>query len=346
MATAQAEPRGRRPLEQHNVSGTGGNGTGGERLTTALGWFSLGLGIAEFTAPERVARLIGVDDTSSSRTVLRALGLREIVSGIGILSRSRPRGWVRARVGGDMMDLAVLGTAYRSGAAQPRRVAAAAAALAGVTALDILASQQLAGTPSNGATSNGAARAGTTRSRTARSDMPVRVARSITINRPVAEVYDFWHDFTNLPRFMYHLESVEITGSGRSHWTARAPAGTTVEWDAEVTEDRHNELIAWRSLPGADVDNSGAVRFGPAPGGRGTEVHVELRYDPPAGRVGAFVAKLFGEEPDQQVRDDLRRFKQVIETGEIVRSAASPEGTGERFLSQREAQPATQEQRQ
>src|SRR5207237_3055072 len=123
------------------------------------------------------------------------------------------------------------------------------------------------------------------------------------------EVYDFWRNFGNLPRFMDHLESVQVTGDRRSHWKAKAPAGTTVEWDAETTENRPNELIAWRSVEGADVTNAGVVRFVAAPGGRGTEIHVDLRYEPPAGKLGKLVAKLFGEEPSQQVEGDLRRFK-------------------------------------
>jgi uncharacterized membrane protein len=151
----------------------------------------------------------------------------------------------------------------------------------------------------------------------------IRVRKSITVNRSADEVYGFWRNFENLPRFMQHLESVQMTGGRRSHWKAKAPADTTVEWDAETTEDRPNELIAWRSVEGADVPNEGVVRFVRAPGGRGTEIHVDLRYDPPAGKLGSLVAKLFGDEPGQQVDGDLRRFKQVLEIGEVVYSDAS-----------------------
>lgn len=154
------------------------------------------------------------------------------------------------------------------------------------------------------------------------------VKKAITVNRPAAELYQFWHDFENLPRFMQHLVSVQVHGEKGSHWTAKAPAGATVEWDAEIVADRPDELIAWRSLPGAAVENAGAVRFAPAPGGRGTEVRVELQYAPPGGALGATVAKLFGEEPAQQVADDLRHFKQVLETGEIAQSDASAKGGG------------------
>jgi uncharacterized membrane protein len=119
---------------------------------------------------------------------------------------------------------------------------------------------------------------------------------------------------------MRHLESVRVTGDRRSHWVAKAPAGKAVEWDAETTEDRPNELIAWRSLPGSKVYNAGEVRFNPAPGGAGTELRVTLEYDPPFGKLGSKVAMLWREEPGQQVADDLRHFKQVMETGEIVLS--------------------------
>ena len=166
----------------------------------------------------------------------------------------------------------------------------------------------------------------------------LHVKKSVTVNCPREDVYQFWRDLENLPRFMLHLESVKTAGDRRSHWIAKAPAGKTVEWDAEIIEERPNELIAWRSLAGSDVRNEGAVRFTQAPGDRGTEVHVELQYDAPAGRAGATIAKLFGEEPSQQIRDDLRRFKQVMETGEIVRSEGSLEGAGQGALKQRAAQ--------
>ncbi|HKQ50919.1 MAG TPA: SRPBCC family protein [Pyrinomonadaceae bacterium] len=154
----------------------------------------------------------------------------------------------------------------------------------------------------------------------------IKVEKSVTVNRPPEEVYRFWRDFQNLPRFMNHLESVTDLGNGRSHWVAKAPAGKTVEWDAEVYNEKENELIAWRSLEGADVDNAGSVRFEPAPEGRGTTVRVTLKYDPPAGKIGSLIAKLWGEEPSQQIEEDLRRFKQVMEAGEIPTTEGQPSG--------------------
>ena len=154
----------------------------------------------------------------------------------------------------------------------------------------------------------------------------VKVEKSITINRSPEELFRFWRAFENLPRIMSHLESVTVLGGGRSHWVAKGPAGTTVEWDAEVYNEKENEMIAWRSLEGADVDNAGSVHFTPAAGGRGTEVRVVLKYDPPAGKVGAAVAKLFGEEPASQVQEDLRNFKRFMETGEQLTTEGQPSG--------------------
>jgi len=144
----------------------------------------------------------------------------------------------------------------------------------------------------------------------------IKVEKSVVINKSPEELYRFWRNFENLPRFMNHLESVTTYGEGRSHWVAKAPAGKTVEWDAEVYNEKEGELIAWRSLEGADVDNAGSVRFDHSPDGQGTMVRVTLKYDPPAGKIGSLVAKLFGEEPSQQIEEDLQRFKQVMETGE------------------------------
>lgn len=154
----------------------------------------------------------------------------------------------------------------------------------------------------------------------------IQVKKTITINKPVEEVYSFWRNFQNLPQFMRHLESVEILDSSRSHWVAKGPAGRKVQWDAEIINEKPNELIAWKSLPGADVPNAGSVLFTRAPGNRGTIVTVEIDYAPPAGPLGAMIAKMFGEEPYIQVDEDLHRFKQLMETGEIARADSQPAG--------------------
>jgi len=154
----------------------------------------------------------------------------------------------------------------------------------------------------------------------------VHVRKTFTVNRSPAECYTFWRDFQNLPRFMTHLKSVSVVDAKRSRWEARSPTGGTVAWDAEILNERPNELIAWKSVGDADIDNAGSVRFRPATGNRGTEVTVELMYRPPAGRLGAAVAWLLGEEPDTQVREDLRRFKQIMETGETPTVFGQPSG--------------------
>jgi len=144
------------------------------------------------------------------------------------------------------------------------------------------------------------------------------VGRTVTINRPRSELYAFWRDLSNLPRFMENVKHVEVVGPDRSHWTVKAPAGSTVEWDAVITEDRPNELLAWASTQESTVRHSGSVRFRDAHGGRGTEVTATIIYDPPAGVLGKAIAKLSGREPKVQARRDLRRFKQLMEAGEIA----------------------------
>ena len=145
----------------------------------------------------------------------------------------------------------------------------------------------------------------------------IKVEQAVTINRPREEIYRFWRNFENLPRFMDHLESVRVIDEQRSHWTAKGPAGSRIDWDAEIHNEIPNELIAWRSLPGSEVDNAGSVHFMPTANGD-TEVRVVLRYDPPAGKLGATVARLLGEDPSRQVSDDLRRLKQVVDASEPV----------------------------
>jgi uncharacterized membrane protein len=157
----------------------------------------------------------------------------------------------------------------------------------------------------------------------------VKVRKAVTINRPASELYAFWRDFQNLPRFMRHLESVTVLDEKRSHWVAKGPMDKTIEWDAEIINEEPDRLIAWRSTENADVPNAGSVSFKPLPADRGTEVHVNLEYNPPAGLLGAIVAKLWGEEPNQQVMDDLRRFKQMMEAGGITTVEGQPQGNRE-----------------
>jgi uncharacterized membrane protein len=281
------------------------SGIDDQQLAQALGWFSIGLGVTEILAPRSFGRAIGVGDHPA---VVRMLGMRAIMSGVGLLSERKAGTWAWSRVAGDAMDLALLGAATRSADARPERIAMAATAVLGMTALDVYSGQQL--------------------SRTSLQMAPTRVqvTHSVTINASPPTVYAFWRNLENLPLFMRHLVSVTATNDRTSHWVACAPAGATVEWDAEIVEDVDSERLAWRTLPDSEVLHEGTVTFEPAPTDRGTIVRVTLMYEPPAGLIGRQIAKVFGEEPGQQIREDLLRVKQLIETGEIATTAGQPHG--------------------
>ncbi|CAN5434315.1 hypothetical protein BH23ACI1_BH23ACI1_08930 [soil metagenome] len=279
-----------------------------ERLAVGLGWFSMALGVAEIAAPARVARLIGVRPTDQNENILRGYGAREIAVGLAILAQPHEPRWLWARVAGDALDIGTLGAAMSDDHTDRGRAVASMLAVAGVTALDAFVAQRLRGDVYDEDYRTPASRA---------RYHHVRVEKAITVNKPIEQVYAFWKNFENFPRFMKHVESVEVLSTGRSKWRAKAPAGLTVKWEAETVQERENEWIAWRSVEGSQVENSGSVRFQSAPGARGTEVRVQLEYHPPAGTLGRIIAYLFGEEPEQQVKDDLRRFKQLMETGEI-----------------------------
>ncbi|MFP5364698.1 MAG: SRPBCC family protein [Thermoleophilia bacterium] len=293
-----------------------------ENIAKGLGVFSFALGIPQILAPGRVNRMIGVRDDATTRMWMRAVGAREIAAGVGIFSQRRPAEWLWARVAGDTMDLALLGTALRGKSRRPGRTLAATGAVASAFAADLVDSVKLSRGKAPSAAQERAAQG-------------IHVRAATTVRRDRGELYAFWRDLERFPQFMAHLEEVKATGPDRSRWKAGGPLGMSVEWDAEITEDVPGERISWRATEGAKVENSGTVRFMPAPGEQGTEVHVELRYDVPGGTVGSLVAKLFGEEPAMQIKDDLRRFKQIVETGEIARSDGSPEGQ----LSKRQLRP-------
>jgi uncharacterized membrane protein len=292
-----------------------------QQLARGLGWFSIGLGLAELLAPRKVGDAIGVNGHDE---LIRAYGVREMISGVGILMNERPQpGWLWSRVAGDVVDLGSLAAAMRSGDSDRQRNNMAMAMVLGVTVLDVLCASRLQqSSRRNELYTDG--NQPLTRLGSSRRGRHTR--KVITIDRPAAEIYSFWRNFENLPQFMNHLESVSVQPDGRSHWVAKGPAGTKGSWDAEVTADTPNELIGWRSLPGSMVENAGTVRFEPATGGRGTVVRVDLQYRMPGGAVGAAVAKLFGESPEKQIPVDLMRLKQLLETGEIARTEGQSAG--------------------
>jgi len=307
------------------------------RRGRGLGWMSLGLGVAQLAAPDTVRRISGVDDSATSRTLLQFVGARELVHAAGLLTSRRKGAWAWTRVAGDAMDLTSLGMAiaHRDGSRR-RRLVAVTGAIVGITVLDLLTALR-------------ATRATKTHpelaARGSRNGGPMELTATTTIRKTAPEVYAFWRDLENLPTFMAHLEQVRATGEKTSHWTAGAPFGTNVEWDAETTDEQPGKKIAWRSTGKADVPNAGTVSFVPAPDGVSTEVHVALTYDIPGGAVGKAVAKYFGEEPHQQLDDDLRRLKQVLETGEVVRSDGAPWGKRARKeFPQRPAQPLSDDE--
>lgn len=279
------------------------------QLGQILGLLSVGLGLAQVLAPRALGRAIGVGDHPA---IMRMVGVREIVTGLGMLSERAPGAWAWARVAGDAIDLALLGAATSSPDADPRRIAAATAGVLGVTALDVYSGKRLAATQSSEA-------------------LAIAVTQTVTINSTPGELYHFWKNLENLPLFMEHLESVSEVNDRVSHWVAKAPAGTSVEWDAEIVDDQPERSIGWRTLPDSQVTHEGMVSFEPAIGGRGTVVRVEMLYVPPAGKVGVWIARMFGEEPALQVADDLRRLKQLLETGEVATTLGQSSGKRSMF---------------
>jgi uncharacterized membrane protein len=302
------------------------NTRNGGVLGKALGVASFALGAPLLIVPGRVARAIGLDDTPATRALARGVGVREFAAGAGVLTNSVSRPGLWARVAGDGMDLALLTNALRS-RSDRRKVAAALAAVAGIAAADVVAATRAS------------RRVDPTRTV---ADGEFTVKGGVTVNRSAEDAYGLWRDFSRLPEFMVHLESVSADGK---HWVAKRPGGGTVDWDAEILDDIPGQRLSWHSVDNADVTNTGTVTFSEAPGGRGTEVRVQLSYEPPLGRLGNAVARLLGEEPRQQITDDLRRFKQVLETGEVVRSAGSPEGVRSgRLPKQHPGRPQTTEE--
>jgi uncharacterized membrane protein len=272
------------------------------RAAVGLGLFGIGLGLAELLAPGRFNRMIGVRDHRRGRKVTRALGVREIANSIGLFGRRRLAPWLWARVAGDLVDLGLLVNAATARRARVGRIAGAIGAVLGATVVDAYVA----------ARSGGQSRA--------RLAGPVRRAITVAATREAA--YRFWRDLGNLPTFMAQLESVEVLASERSRWRMRVPKGPVLTWEAEIVEDREGEVIRWESVKGSDIVHRGAVRFRPAPGERGTEIAVELEYVPPAGELGRLMSFLSNEVVEVQLDRDLRRLKQLLEVGEIVRSDA------------------------
>jgi uncharacterized membrane protein len=270
------------------------------KLNMVLGWFSVGVGLAQLLAPREVNRMSG----AMQRPILTRLsGVRQIASGAGLLSERLPATSIWSRVAGDATDLALLGAAMRSRQSRSGRVLLTATMLAGLTALDIYAAQLHRRTLAK------------------RTREPSRVDLRIDIASTPDKLYAFWRDIEKLPLFMSNLQSVTVLDQRTSHWVANAPAGLLIDWDAEVVDDQPGKLIAWRTLPGSAVSNHGAISFEALPDNRGTCVHLSLEYLPSTEAIGAALARWLGGNPQVQIAQDLRRFKQMVE------EAAPPEQT-------------------
>jgi uncharacterized membrane protein len=300
------------------------------RLT--LGGLSLGLGVLDAAAPYTALELLGVRGMPGGAATVRLVGAREIATAAGLLAGGPPQPWLWARVAGDVMDLGLLGAALRRRqAADTTRAVAALAILGAVTVADAAAAV---------ATTVAERRQSEPEHAGRRSHDSTHVTGAVTVRGLPDDVYRAWRDLKRLPEHMAHLESVDAADGGGTQWTARGPFGLHARWEADVVEDRPGEVIAWRPRDGAGTRTNGSVRFRRAPGGRGTEVHVEMNVSLPAGRAGRLLASAVGASPRRLVHDELRRFKQVVETGEVVVSDASPDGVDvTRLAVQRPAQP-------
>jgi uncharacterized membrane protein len=269
-------------------------------LARGLGWFSIALGTAKLVAPKLVAGAIGIESSPVTSVITRLVGAREIASGLNMLLQPRRPLPLWARVAGDAVDLALLGVAGLTQRADGLRLAGAVAAVGAVTALDLAASVK------------------TQRAFDA-ANRPVMF--SVTIAKPASEVYAAFRDFKRLPEFMDYLEEVRETSSTHSTWRAKTPlGGKTVSWDAHITEDTPGEVIAWESVDGSAIKTSGRVTFAKTAGRDMTEVRVEMKLGFTGIGASSTLAKYFVKP---QLKGDLRRFKQVVETGEVLLSDAT-----------------------
>ncbi len=271
-----------------------------------LGWLSVALGLGGLLAPRTMGRLSAL---SGREPLLAAVGARELVSGIGLLTRRDKAPWLWARVAGDAVDLAILGLASRqrgSGAAR----AASTAVVAAITAADVVAA--------------------VAHQRTSLQASPSRdvyLERSIIVNKTPRECYDWWRDLRNMPRFTRNLERVIPLDEKHSQWVSKDFGGTRVQWRARINEDIPGERILWSATQDSSFAHAGSVTFAPATGGRGALITVSIHYHVPGGRIGAALAQFLGPDPMGEVRENLRRFKQLLETGEIATTSGQPSGS-------------------
>jgi uncharacterized membrane protein len=253
-----------------------------------------------------VARIIGLTGNDQDRTTMRLLGLREVASGMAILALVNPIPGLWSRVAGDAMDLTLLGLAMRSPQTDRTRAVAATLGVVGIAATDLVSTFKLGA-------SQAAQGAG-------QRDQTPRVAAAVTVDAAIADVFALWDGFQGLPRFMQDAADVQLTGERQSHWTVTGPGNTSLEWDARITDRQQNQHITWHTEEGAPVTAHGSVRFREAPGNRGVQVLFEAEFDPPGAGVGDLIAAPLAKAMSAKLGSDLRRFKQLVELGEIVHS--------------------------
>jgi uncharacterized membrane protein len=271
-----------------------------------LGWLSVALGLGGLFVPRTMARWSGL---SGHESLLAAVGARELVSGIGLLTQRDKVPWLWARVAGDALDLAILGLASAPRGGRGAR-AAGTAVVAAITAADVAAAIAYPRTSSQASPSR-----------------DVYLERSIIVNKPPRECYDWWRDLRNMPRFTRNLEKVTPLDENNSLWVSREFAGTRVEWRSRINEDVPGERILWSATRDSSFAHAGSVTFAPATGGRGALIRVSIHYHVPGGRIGAALAQFLGPDPMGEVRENLRRFKQLLETGEIATTVGQPSGS-------------------
>jgi uncharacterized membrane protein len=271
----------------------------------ALGWLSVGLGVAALLAPRKISRLSGIRNHAG---LMQLIGVRELVSGAGLLTQPDKTPWLWARVVGDALDLAVLATSHSQSNRGRTRALGTATVLAAITAADVAASLK----QSNVRWRSGAP--------------DVYLERSIIVNKTPQECYVYWRDLRNVSKFTRRLENVTPLQAGRSRLTLKGPGGVKFEWTVELIEDTPGQRLRWRSEEGATLKHAGSANFRAAPGNRGTMVTLAIHYCAPGGSVGSALARFLGPDPFGEIGEDLRRFKQLIETGEIPTTVGQPSG--------------------
>lgn len=267
------------------------------RLARRLGWFSIGLGAFEILAAESVARYFG----TRRDNVVRAFGAREVINGIGLLVSRSPRPWLWARVAGDVLDAAALSTLWFSGKCPTGRIAGAKAFVGGALALDLWAATR------------------------GRRDSGAHVVRSATIGRSAEELYEYWRDPAKLALIMGHVADIGPAGPKATRWTLKIP-GRPVSWRSEYADERPGELLRWHAGEGEPVESDGVIRFEPAPGDRGTVVRLNFHIAPRGGRAARAAMRALRPVPEVLAARALRRFKSLVETGELPTLEKNPSG--------------------